>query len=47
MGSVMVRRAERHCRFEVLLVSPDGGGTHCKTFEVSNKQVSSFDRIGR
>jgi hypothetical protein len=44
--TIKVRRTERHCRFEVELVSPDGSGTYRKTFEVSNKQVGRFDRIG-
>jgi hypothetical protein len=44
--TIKVKRTERVCRFEVELEAAKGGGIYRKTFEVSNKQVGSFDRIG-
>jgi hypothetical protein len=44
--TVRVRRTERGYRFDVTLEDAKGGGRHRKSFEVSDRQMGRFDRVG-
>jgi hypothetical protein len=44
--TIHVVRTDSRYRFEVTVVNGKGGGKHQKVFEVSEKQMGHFDRVG-
>jgi len=44
--TVRVRRTDGGYRFEVTVTDAKGGGSHKKTFEVSEEQMGGYDRVG-
>jgi hypothetical protein len=44
--TIRVRRTDGGYRFEVTVTDAKGGGSHKKTFEVSEKQMGGYDRVG-